>query len=410
MVPRVALVNLGNMGHCPELVLALQEAGMLERWYTGLYYRPDVAPILAMFSKDIKRRHHSAINGSHIHSLPMWELWSVAARRLPIIPESWARRWGRYCATRYSRSVAAHLARNRVDIVIGYDYCTLNVFQEAKRMGAMTVLSHRHIHPVVQREQLCAELRKRGITRHYYFKTSYGRALERYSKEIDLADYVLCPSQSVIDSMQACEVPAQKLVLLPYGTNLARFQGKQRDKVKSNFRILFVGRVDPAKGIHYLIEAFKQLRLPNSELILAGKLTMKASAVPEIGDSVIPIGWVPPNVLDAYYLSADLFVLPSLSEGSSLATYEAMVAGLPVIATSRCGSLIRDGLDGFIVPPCDSEALKDRIWRLYKDPDLRRRMGQNAKKRISAFSWENYRIRAASTLRELWLHGCGANQ
>jgi len=110
---------------------------------------------------------------------------------------------------------------------------------------------------------------------------------------------------------------------------------------------------------------------------------------------------VPYAELPQYYQSADIFVYPSLHEGSALAIYEAMASGLPVITTYNSGSVVRDGEEGYILPIRDVEALMEKILLLYQDEDLRYLMGKKARERVEDFTWAQYRLRLGDTVQEL---------
>jgi glycosyltransferase involved in cell wall biosynthesis len=88
-------------------------------------------------------------------------------------------------------------------------------------------------------------------------------------------------------------------------------------------------------------------------------------------------------------------------EGSAKTTYEAMAAGLPVVTTRNAGSVVRDGRDGFIVPPRDPRAIRDKLLLLRGNPDLARAMGVSARERIASFSWESYEDKVLSLYRGL---------
>ncbi|MEN6584965.1 MAG: glycosyltransferase, partial [Sulfuricella sp.] len=92
------------------------------------------------------------------------------------------------------------------------------------------------------------------------------------------------------------------------------------------------------------------------------------------------------------YRQSDVFVFPSLVEGLGLVVLEAMASGLPVITTPNGpGDLVRDGIDGFVVPPRDVDALIDRLQYLRANPERRIEMGRNARQRALEFTWEVYR-------------------
>jgi len=95
--------------------------------------------------------------------------------------------------------------------------------------------------------------------------------------------------------------------------------------------------------------------------------------------------------LRALYQQSSVLVLPSIEEGFGVVIAEAMACGVPVIATPNTAApdLIRDGVDGFIVPIRDVGALTDRLLALRNQPDLRQEMGMAARERIRAFSWQH---------------------
>ena len=99
---------------------------------------------------------------------------------------------------------------------------------------------------------------------------------------------------------------------------------------------------------------------------------------------------VPFHEVHALYQDADVFVYPSLHEGSAFAVFEALASGLPVICTPNTGSVVRDGTDGFLVPVRDVETLMARIERLYREPDLRAAMAISARARAEDFTWAHY--------------------
>jgi glycosyltransferase involved in cell wall biosynthesis len=99
------------------------------------------------------------------------------------------------------------------------------------------------------------------------------------------------------------------------------------------------------------------------------------------------------------YRESDVFVFPTLLEGMPLVVLEAMACGLPVITTANGpGDIVRDGVDGFIVPARDADVISERLERLYRDPELRATMGRNASARAREFDWPAYTDRAFAAL------------
>ncbi len=155
--------------------------------------------------------------------------------------------------------------------------------------------------------------------------------------------------------------------------------------------ILTVGRLAAQKGYFYLIDAISMLNRQHNDLMFVvlgeGKLHNKLLSYARkkgVSGSIHFEGFVD-NVVP-YLKGCDLFVLPSLYEGMPNAAMEAMSYGIPVILTNVNGAreLIPDEGKGILIPPCDPEAIAQAVIRLKDDPDLRRRLGEEARRHIMA--------------------------
>ena len=172
------------------------------------------------------------------------------------------------------------------------------------------------------------------------------------------------------------------------------------------FRVIHCGRVDLRKGCHYLIEAFHGLRLPRAELWLVGPVApeMEAFRRRYESPSIVFHGPRPQAELARWYGRCAVFCLASLEEGMAMVIPQAMACGLPVIATPNSGAeeIVREGVEGHLVPVRDVEALRRRILELYEDPERRRAMGRAALARVRAgFTWDEYGDRVVAAYREL---------
>jgi glycosyltransferase involved in cell wall biosynthesis len=102
------------------------------------------------------------------------------------------------------------------------------------------------------------------------------------------------------------------------------------------------------------------------------------------------------------YRQSDVFVFPTLIEGMPLVVLEAMACGLPVIVTANGpADIVRDGVDGFIIPQRDADAVTGCLERLYRDRSLRAEMGRNASERALEFGWGAYTSKAQAYLAQL---------
>jgi colanic acid/amylovoran biosynthesis glycosyltransferase len=156
-------------------------------------------------------------------------------------------------------------------------------------------------------------------------------------------------------------------------------------------RIITVGRLVWKKGYDYFLAALARLKETGVlfEALIIGDGELAAPLRFSIGDlglaeQVHLAGGMPPSRVLEELQKADLFVLSSHEEGIANAALEAMAAGLPVVTTAAGGmaEVVRDGIDGFVVPVRDIEALTDRIGLLLADAALRAEMGNAARARI----------------------------
>lgn len=395
--------------HSYETALAVQEAGLLQRYITGFYYDPSGAIGRAVarlpgrlrsgIERDLWRRHKEGLDPRRVVTLPALELLYASARRLGLPPRlaADARRWR---SELFEPRVGRIVARERPRALICYNDCALRAFTKAKPLGIVCILDQSIAHALtglsVFREE--AELvpgLSEGVPR------GLQRIVDRCSAETAMADLILAGSEYVRESLATHGVDPARVAVVPYGVDTQRFHPDRRPS-DGRFRLLYVGQIGRRrKGIRYLLEAVKQLDLPAMELVLVGTAAGSESTLAPYRDYFTHIPNVPHRELHTYFQQGDVFVYPSLHEGSAIATYEALASALPVITTRNSGSVVRDGIDGFIVPIRDVEALKAKILLLYENGELREEMGRNARKRAEEFTWPAYRRRLGTLLHSL---------
>lgn len=179
--------------------------------------------------------------------------------------------------------------------------------------------------------------------------------------------------------------------------------------------LLFVGRLNAAKGLRELCQAVRDLvdsKVP-VRLRIAGDGGFRPqleSLIAQLGieDRVELLGWVPlgPELREVYR-RADIFVLPSYAEGSPKAAIEAMANGLPVVA-SNVGSVpevVVDAESGYVIPVHDVPAIVQAVAALVRDPELRRGMARNGLSRARLYTMEAERNLVARAFRECGLRG-----
>ena len=296
----------------------------------------------------------------------------------------------------HDRWVARNLEKG-ADLLLAESQIALHTIRRAKQLGMVTVVDRTNSHIAHQSEIWDEENRKMGIQ----WPVNSERVIRKGIQEYEEADYTFVLSSFVAKSFLEQGYPREKLLLVLPGIDLQPFS--QVEKGDETFRVLFCGWASGKKGTHYLLQAFSELKLKDAELLFIGAIAEEMLPFLENYKGCFKTaGYIDRSELHKYYSQGNVFVLPSLEDGLAKVTIEAMACGLPVIATpnSGAGDVVREGVDGFIVPIRDVEALKEKILYMYENQYICRAMGQNAKERVHAeFTLEQYlgRMLAAFT-------------
>ncbi|MCS7010757.1 MAG: glycosyltransferase [Anaerolineales bacterium] len=219
-----------------------------------------------------------------------------------------------------------------------------------------------------------------------------------------------------------------KLVVIPPGVDTSRFYPIPRDEARQFIgiapkvrMILFVGRIEPLKGLETLIQAVSCLRLQETvealHLVVIGgdpnvspdQISAEMARIQQLcnelclGKIVVFLGKRSQDTLPYYYSAADVLVMPSHYESFGMVALEAMACGIPVIASQVGGLafLVQDGLTGFHVPSEDPQALCDKLALLLNDEALRIRMGQEATREAQKYEWSKIATRIVEVYQAL---------
>lgn len=225
--------------------------------------------------------------------------------------------------------------------------------------------------------------------------------IERKEQEVQLADRILVPSSFVQKSLVDAGIKADKISVIPFGAPIDYFLPKpKQDQI---FRVLFIGRVGPRKGAHYLLQAWQELKLLSAELLLVGINEFPADYLEQYAHIIRYIPSVPHSSLNTYYNSGNVLVLPTLVEGLPLVILEAMACGIPVITTPNAGisDIITNGVEGFIVPIRDVEAIKEKLEWCYQHPQELAEMGLAARRKAESLTWNLYRQKLVNQVQQL---------
>lgn len=196
--------------------------------------------------------------------------------------------------------------------------------------------------------------------------------------------------------------------IIPNGIDIERFNPNVEpfDELKDGFNILFVGRLEPRKGLIFLAEAFPKVlkEAKDARLVIVGSGNIKALIPPWMRKHVYVVPYATPEDLPRYYVSADVYVSPAIGmESFGIVLLEAMASGKPVIASDipgyRCA--MKEGEGGMFVPPQDPNSIARAILELYNNPDLRKELGIKGRRHATLYSWDKVAKQLEALYNEL---------
>jgi D-inositol-3-phosphate glycosyltransferase len=250
-------------------------------------------------------------------------------------------------------------------------------------------------------------------------------------KMMDLADKIIAATPAEVKQLTThYHVDQQKITVIPPGVDCSHFYPIPKDEAKAFIgippdarMILFVGRIEPLKGVETLLRAISIMRedcnleeCPYHLVIIGGdsndqivdpdsELFRLKSLCHDLGldETVIFLGKRDQTTLPYYYSAAEMLVMPSYYESFGMVALESMACGTPVVASNIGGLayLVQDGVTGFTVSDRNDKALARRVSQLLFDQELQAKIGKQAAQYALSYSWENIAAKIKSLYEEL---------
>lgn len=400
MKPRVVVSQLGARMHyaVPRL---LHQAGMLERLYTDIRTRPSWSRAMAVIPPRFRPAGLARLLGRRCDPIPERLVTDFPAFGLDYTrrlrsggPPEAAYLWAE---AEFSRRIVAH-GFDAATMLYAFSGAALGHLRAARERGLATVVEQ-----VVAPHRLLYRILSEEADRHPEWRGGapvdpalQARFADLEAAEWDQAGLIVCGSEYVVDGLRACGGPAERAVVVPYGVD-HRFRLPPRPPHDGPLRVLVVGEVGLRKGSPYVLEAARRLG-GAVHVRMIGPGALPASVRSHLPRHVEVPGPVPRAAVRDHFAWADVFLLPSLCEGSATVTYEALAASLPVVCTHNTGSVVRDGCEGIIVPPRDPDAIAEALMRLAEDRALYAAMVARAAARADHCGLDAYGRRLLAAL------------
>lgn len=350
---------------------ALHRRGALAALVTDWYAPPATAPLrrlpglgrsvaraLGATAPDLPRDRVIALNAFGLRS--RWTLRQAdrAGRLLEAMRDD---------DQRFAQRVAA-LPLPPHHVLFAYSYAALEALQAARTRGALAVVDQ--IDPGRVEWDLVQEEAQRWPDYAQPEPAPAPGYYERAQAEWRAADVTVVNSDWSRRALVQQGADPRRIAVLPLAYEAGPATSPPPAAGPRGLTVLWLGSVILRKGIPYLVEAARQLVGQPVRFLVAGPSGIRAEAMRAAPPNIQWLGQVPRSEAARLYQSADVFVLPTLSDGFAITQVEALAHGLPVIATPNCGDVVEDGRTGFLVPARDATALAAAITRFVRDPKL----------------------------------------
>lgn len=319
------------------------------------------------------------------------------SRLISLFSEIKQRVWKEFPSRWLGEIIFDHYAASQLPRVGGVLVTTPRLVQtvrKAKTLGYTTLLYGGAPHPQLFLEQIQRENEALGLQKARQ-RGAHAWEMSRFATHVASSDYIIAVSEFAKESYAQRGFPSERIFVTPLGVNVRQFRATPVPE-SLPFTYLFVAQVDGAtgilKGLHYLLQAWDELSLPNARLLVCGRMGHEVQTLMHryAGNlrGVEFVGFV--SNIEDYYRQASVFVFPTLAEGLAKVVLEAMASGRPVITTPVLKPVVREGLDGFYVPLRDVTALKERMLYFHQHRNELGRMGKNAAEQAQRFTWERF--------------------
>ena len=262
--------------------------------------------------------------------------------------------------------------------VFAYSYAADQIFDFARQRGWKTVLGQ--IDPGPKE----AGLSRKAANGSCQWDPAPPSYWQQWRRECDLADHIVVNSDWSLDALVDYGIAAGKIKVIPLAFEPAKDSATFVRHYPEEFtpdrplRVLFLGQICLRKGVDALFEAIQLLRGEPIEFWFVGPVQVEIPIELRSRARVQWVGRVPRSQTKDYYRKADVFILPTLSDGFGLTQLEAQSWKLPVIASRYCGKVVEDGVNGLILPEVSASAIENALTTVLRSAEKLQQMSDSS--------------------------------
>lgn len=352
---------------------ALHRCGLLDQFITDAWC-PAGSVAATVGPSRLRQRFHPDLSGARVAVAgagpALFEAWNVLAG-----PGSW--RWRLWRNRQFQKRVVSVLAEagprpGGPRVLFAYSYAALAPFEFAKARGWTTVLGQ--IDPGYTEERIVARLHAERPDLAGSWRPAPTQYWQAWRAECALADHVVVNSAWSARALEDEGVGRDKIHIVPLayqppaGSESFQRTYPERFSPARPMRVLFLGQVNLRKGMAAVLDAFAGMRDPHITLDVVGlrQLTVPPDALAD--PRIRWHGAIPHADAAEYYRRADVFLFPTHSDGFGLTQLEAQAWRLPIIASTACGDVVRDGVDGVRLAEVSGPSLVEVLRALAASP------------------------------------------